>query len=183
MRNILLFGPPAAGKLTIAIEIANRLPYVVLDNHRTIDASNLINNKQSHKIPSLCEHLREWLYSLKDVNVVTTVVYAAGVDDELIMKYIHLLSRAKAPCLPVQLHCSQNSVRERCVSNTRTGTSKLVDCNIIDNLYQKFDFDKNHPCHDVVHLCTDNIAASQTCDTIIQYAQQGASADPARLGS
>jgi shikimate kinase len=45
MCNILIFGPPASGKLSIASAIAKIGNYVVVDNHRTIDAANLINSQ------------------------------------------------------------------------------------------------------------------------------------------
>ena len=177
MRNILLFGPPASGKLSIATAIAQKGQHVVVDNHRTIDAANLINKNQAAKIPDLAEKLRECLYAATDVSIVATVVYAAGIDDALIEKYREWLSRTNGPSLLVQLHCPQKIVKDRCSQDSRSGTSKITDPLVIDNLYSKYDFDTRHPSTQVIHLSTKKYSIHQAADIIYKHAEQGGQPD------
>ncbi len=177
MRNILLFGPPASGKLSIATAIAENGKHVVIDNHRTIDAANIINADQRIQVKKLSERMREWLYAADDINVIATVVYAAGTDDALIEKYSSWLSRPNESCLLVQLHCPQEIVKERCTRGTRFGTSKIVDPGIIEKLYSENDFDSKHPNQSVMHLHTDNSSAVAIANQIYRHAEQGAQPD------
>ncbi|MBA2608364.1 MAG: hypothetical protein H0U92_05475 [Actinobacteria bacterium] len=36
-RHVVIYGPPAAGKLTVAREVSERYGYALLDNHVTFD--------------------------------------------------------------------------------------------------------------------------------------------------
>ena len=177
VRNVLLFGPPASGKLSVATAIAVNGQHVVVDNHRTIDAANTINRNQRSQIPRLSEKLREWLYTSADVNMVATVVYAAGTDDVLIDKYNKWLSRDDCPCLLVQLHCSLETVKYRCSSKSRIGTSKIIDPVVIENLYVEHDFDSRHPDDSVIHVCSEDYSITEMADRICKVAEQGAQPD------
>jgi shikimate kinase len=177
MRNILLFGPPASGKLSVATAIAANGQHVVVDNHRTIDAANIINRNQRSQIPRLSEKLREWLYTATEVKVVATVVYAAGTDDALIDKYNKWLSRDGCPRLLVQLHCSREVAKDRCLSESRAGTSKIIDPVVIEKLYTEHDFDSKHPNDAVMHICSEDHSINEMADQIFKLAEQGAQPD------
>ena len=172
MRNILLFGPPASGKLSVATAIAVHGHHVVVDNHRTIDAAHAINRDQRSQIPRLSERLREWLYTAADVNMVATVVYAAGTDDDLIDTYNKWLSRDICPCLLVQLHCALETVKDRCSSKSRVGTSKIIDPVVMENLFAEHDFDSRHPNDSVVHICSQEYSITEMADRIYKLAEQ-----------
>ena len=178
MRNILIFGPPASGKLSIASAIAKIGNYVVVDNHRTIDAANLINSQQESEVPRLSERFREWLYTTQDINIVATVVYASGVDDELIRKYASWLSREKSPALLVQIHCGQETVYQRCGMHSRIGTSKITDAKTMKSLYEKYDFDSSHPETSVVHLDSQIQSAIDAASAIMKITKQDAAWEP-----
>jgi hypothetical protein len=177
MRNILLFGPPASGKLSIASALADMGSYVVVDNHRTIDAANLINERQKSAVPQLSEKLREWLYKSQDIKIVATVVYVSGIDDDLITKYKSWLDREGSPVLLVQLHCSRDVVIERCGMQSRIGSSKITDTSVMKSLYAKYNFDSNHPDTSIMHLDTQCMSALDAAAKIWKIAEQGDAPD------
>ena len=58
MRVIILCGPPAVGKLTVALELSKKLEYPILDNHQTIDIALIFAPFGSQTFLSLVQGMR-----------------------------------------------------------------------------------------------------------------------------
>src|SRR5881397_3559422 len=92
-RMIFIYGPPAAGKLTVARIVGERLGYRVLHNHLTVDAVLPILPFEHPEFGALVQRMREDLIGTAHragVDLVCTVVFAAGEEnivDRLVAPY------------------------------------------------------------------------------------------------
>ena len=84
-RHIFIYGPPAAGKLTVATALHGRYGLRVVDNHVTIDPALRLFRFGMLEFVALVEELRVTLIraaACAGIDIVTTLVYGHGVDEE-----------------------------------------------------------------------------------------------------
>lgn len=185
MRNVIIIGPPASGKLTIAKTLARVKGYFLFDNHRSIDAVGVMQTGQEVKPAGLCHAIRKCVFeaaAASNIPLVFTMVYGHQVDDEVMREYIQMLT-TDAPPLIVQLHCSREDSRKRCQDSSRSNTSKIRDPDRIDGLHLKFDMESDYqsPSQDVLHINTSEVSVEEAVETILRrIGQDGANDDISR---
>ena len=85
MKLIFIYGPPAAGKLTVANEIAKRTGFKVFHNHLSIDAIEPIFEFGTESFFKLVSTIRSETVAeaaRQNVSLIYTFCYAKGSDDE-----------------------------------------------------------------------------------------------------
>jgi hypothetical protein len=90
-KHVLIYGPPGAGKLTVARSLADRYGLRVLDNHLTVDAALRLFSFGTPEFAGLVERLRVALIEAAaeaGLDVVSTFVYAQGIDDDHVARLI-----------------------------------------------------------------------------------------------
>src|SRR4029079_16739154 len=85
MKLIIIHGPPAAGKLTVANSLSLRTYYKVFHNHLTIDCTEPVfefgtSGFWDIQVKLRCEVIAE--AARQDIDVIHTFCYAKGADDE-----------------------------------------------------------------------------------------------------
>jgi len=178
MRNIIIIGPPASGKLTIAKALARTKGYFLFDNHRSIDAVETVVAGQEIKPKGLCHAIRKCVFdaaAASNTPLVFTMVYAHPVDDEVMREYTELLT-TDVPPLIVQLHCTREDSHRRCQDASRSGTSKIREPDRIDGLYAKFDMESDYgsPTQNVLHVNTSTTSVEDVMKTIMGRIQPDA---------
>src|SRR5690349_18304906 len=87
MKLVILYGPPAAGKLTIAKELAAIADIKIFDNHRVIDMfSSLVSRAYTDFAPTVYELIRvslEAAVKADQSDVVITFAYAANLPGDV----------------------------------------------------------------------------------------------------
>ena len=77
--HVLIYGPPAAGKLTVASVFAKRFGFRLLDNHVTMDPALRLFTFGGRELGALTQRLRIDMYptaARHRIDVVSTFVYA-----------------------------------------------------------------------------------------------------------
>lgn len=176
MRNIIIIGPPASGKLTIAKVLSKVNGYFLFDNHRSIDVVETLTADQQATPKGLCHAIRLAVFraaAASGTPIVFTMVYGHPVDDEVMRDYTEILTN-DVPPLIVQLHCAREDSRRRCQDESRSGTSKIRDPDRIDGLYTKFDLESDYisPTQEVLHLNTSELSAAESVNAIMERVQQ-----------
>jgi hypothetical protein len=127
---VLLYGPPAAGKLTVARCLAERHGLKVLDNHASVDPALRLFSFGEAGFGALVEEIRVALISAAaraGIDIVTTLVYAHGEDEEHVRKLTEATTRHGGVVDYVQLCPPASVLEERVASPSRATTQKLKD--------------------------------------------------------
>jgi AAA domain-containing protein len=156
VRHVLIYGPPAAGKLTVARALAERYDLILLDNHLTFDVALRVFPFGSPAFNHLVERLRDVLLeetARAGRDTVATFVFGADVD----RPYVARLA-ASALALGVELHRVQfcpppEIVLARVVAPSRQGTDKIRDATTLQGVIDAHDL---YSPIDATDLCIDN---------------------------
>ena len=158
MRNIIIIGPPAAGKLTLAKELAARRGYFLFDNHRSIDAVTVLTADQTRIPNDLLHALRKTVLTMAaqaNVPTIFTMVYDHPHDNEFMIQYEAALTNEEFPLI-VQLHCTIEDSARRCSDESRIATSKITKAETILDVCKSHDLDTDYKPEstNVLHINT-----------------------------
>lgn len=148
MKLVLIYGPFASGKLTVSNELQKLTGYKFLEN-------NVVNKPALQVFPfgtpvfnRIAEKLR--LNILKEaaahnVDLITSIVYAKGEDDDYIRKIIRDVTDEGGEVSFVRITCPENILAERVSDRSRKGKGKLMDPDLMKELLSKSDFSSAIP--------------------------------------
>jgi predicted kinase len=129
-RHILVYGPPAAGKLTVARCLASRYGLKVLDNTVTIEVALRLFEFASKPFVELVDRLRLDLATAAaqaGVDVVSTFVYGHPVDRGYVDRLVATVEAEGGTVTFAQLLPSPLVLEERVIQPSRATMSKLRD--------------------------------------------------------
>jgi len=159
---VLLHGPPAAGKLTIANEIGKLVKARIFHNHLTLDVAKSLIDFGEPGFWELVHELRLLSFRayFKHGNdmAVTTWCYEDPDDFQMFKQIKHLANSANAKVLPVFLSCELSNLENRVENTHRKKMEKLSNkkrlkeevlrknyCAIPDELCMTVDTNKEQP--------------------------------------
>ena len=129
MKLVMLYGPPAVGKLTVAQALAARTGFRVLHNHLLVDLSHalfgygtLTSRALTHRLRATClEAAREAALP----GLILTYVYARDRDDYILGLCEQAELAGDDVCL-VRLTCGVETLEARVADPSRTAFNKLT---------------------------------------------------------
>ncbi len=129
MKLVMVYGPPAVGKLSVAQALAARTGFRVLHNHLLIDLGFALFDRGTPQSRALVHRLREVSLEVAREHdlpgVVLTYVYARDRDPYI----VGLCKRAEAhgdEVHLVQLSCTQETLEARVTEPSRVAFDKLT---------------------------------------------------------
>ncbi len=134
MKLMIIHGPPAAGKLTVATEISRLTGYKVFHNHISIDYVKSVFEFGGPVFWRVVGNVR---YSLiaeaarENISLIHTFCYEFGADDE---HYAGLIASAEdngGEVHLVLLRCDDDERRRRISNESRVRIGKLTDPNSV----------------------------------------------------
>ena len=140
MNLIVLHGPPASGKLTIAKELESEIGSPVFHNHLTMDVVKPFFDFHSKEFWGLVEELR--LACLKafaqhyNGSIVYTWVYDHPRDLRFFEEVERIMCAVRATICPVYLRCAVQQLETRVSSATRQQLGKV---STIEGLHRSLD--------------------------------------------
>lgn len=177
MNLILLYGPPAAGKLTVATELSNTLGYKLVDNHKAIDYLVELFPRSDNKELELARSrlgrkIRLDMFEAAanaGVNLITTFAPLSPGTTDFMRQVRATVEGAGGHALFVQLLPSRDVLLERVTAESRQGKKidnhdlwhEVVGTN--DAAFETFP--------DLEHCVLDNsdLTPAQAVEQIIQY--------------
>ncbi len=139
MKLILLYGPPAVGKLTVAKELAGLTNFKLFHNHLTIDVAASIFEHGSRPYTRVLRQMR--LMILEEAirahleGIILTYVYGPS-RAAVIRQYVTLMTRRGGDICLVRLYCDRAMLHERVGQEDRNAHGKIVD---VEQLEEKLE--------------------------------------------
>src|SRR5262245_60162761 len=140
--HVILYGPPGAGKLTVAQALAERYGMRILDNHLSVDPALRLFDFGTPEFGDLVVRIRMTLLQAAaraGIDVVSTFVYAHVLDDQHLASLIAASADDGARVTLVQLCPSAEVLEQRVQLPSRAGTSKITDPDLLRRLLVEFD--------------------------------------------
>jgi shikimate kinase len=164
MKLIILHGPPASGKLTLANRLKDELGYNVLHNHLTVDLAlevysefgegdfyDFVDKLRSLAIEKACKNKMEGL--------IVTFCFDVAIDMKIVEYWESIVSNYGGKILPIYINVSAEVLAERVVNTSRIGTKKLQCPSELNMILSKNEFgaipNKNTITVDTNFLCVE----------------------------
>jgi hypothetical protein len=135
MKLIIIYGPPAAGKLTVGSEIARLTGFKLFHNHTTIDCAKSVLDFGTPAFWRIVGHLRVEMIAeaaRNNIDLIHTFCYELGADDEHFGKLIAAAEENGGEAHLVLLRCDNRELRNRIANESRVKIGKLTDPTSVD---------------------------------------------------
>lgn len=170
-RHVLLHGPPAAGKLTVARALASAYDLKVLDNHLTVDVALRLFEFGTKPFGRLVDRLRlDLLEAAAEAGMhsVSTLVFAYPVDRPFIDRVVAVLERYGGTVSCIQLRPPLPVLEQRITDPSRAEARKLRDVAVLRRLFEQWDLSTPITADD---LSVDNseLSAEDTAALIARH--------------
>jgi hypothetical protein len=172
MKLIIIHGPPAAGKLTVANEVARRTGFKVFHNHLSIDCVRPVFDFGTKPFGRLIELIRVETIAeaaRENVDMIHTFVYAKGPDDEHFAKLVAAAEENGGKVCLVLLSCEPEVGRLRVTSESRSRMGKVATPEMLDSLHQKYDLLSPLDGRGTLVIDNSNLSATDAAEKIIGH--------------
>ena len=148
MKLIIIYGAPAAGKLTIATELGRLTGFKVFHNHLSIDCVKPVFDFGTPPFLRMIETIRFSMIAeaaREDVDLIHTFVYAFGEDDQHFAKLIASAEDNGGEVHLVLLRCDPEVLKTRIGNESRVKIGKLTDPDAVESSLKRYDLRSPYP--------------------------------------
>ena len=175
MKLILLYGPPAVGKLTIAKEIARLTGFTVFHNHLTVNVVAAI-------FPRVTPAYRQLLWDIRYTvfaeaarahidGLIFTMVYRRD-QEPCIARCVETVERFGGKVCFVHVYCHAETVRQRVVREDRKQHGKITSVALRNELLSHWEPQSTYeiaPQWDSLRLYTDVVRPVEAAQQVIAH--------------
>lgn len=159
-RHVLIYGPPAAGKLTVGRVLAEDTGFRLLHNHLSIDLARHLFDFGAPGFWPLVGDIRLALVTRaaeQGAGFISTYVFSPKENRRFIDAVHEAVAQAGGQTMHVQLRPSPEVLAARVADPERAATSKLADAEELRRAVDKWDL---YAPMDPNHLSIDNSTLS-----------------------
>jgi hypothetical protein len=149
MRLLVLYGPPAAGKLTVGKEVARLTGFKLFPNHLTFDLYEAVFEPGTDPFRTLVEETRlrvfEEACKQQIPGVIFTLMYVRGRDERFIGKMVEVVEKYGGEVLFVQIFCQDEELKKRVVTEERKKSCKMSSVRVLQMHLERYDLFSSIP--------------------------------------
>lgn len=177
MKLVFIYGPPAAGKLTVATEISRLIDYKLLDNHAVINAVTRIfpfsDTEHADVRRKLARDIRLEMYRVaaeNDINLITTLGAAGPQYFDFYEAIQNVVEDNGGKVLFVQLLPTMDTLLDRVENQSRVDLHKIDSKEVLSKRLseQPENFDK-YPNMEHKTIDNTNMSPEEVAKTIIDH--------------
>lgn len=172
MKLIFIYGSPAAGKLTVANEIAKRTDFKVFHNHLSIDCVEPIFEFGSPPFGRLINLIRFAVVeeaAREGQNLIYTFCYAKDLDDEHVAAITGRVEKHGGKVCFVQLVCDKQVLKERVIEESRKLHGKASRPEQMDYYFRTYDLFSPVPGRESLRIDNTELPAEDAAQQIIDH--------------
>ncbi len=143
MDLILLYGPPAAGKLTIARALSKLSGYRVFHNQLSIDLSLELFEFGTKEFQELSETIRSKVFEIsagkKEGKLIFTFCYAHPCDLPYVDKIIDQFEKCGCKVYLYQILCGKDILLKRVSEPSRNDHKKIQSVDKLNEIISRYD--------------------------------------------
>ncbi len=129
MKLILLYGPPAVGKLTVAQELQKLTGFKLSHNHQVSDLVMSVHERGTPAAADLNHQIRLAVYKAAAADgvkgLISTVNYRYDIKDQIHAAIRDYMNLESVETFAVRLSCAPEVLEQRVASPARVGTNKI----------------------------------------------------------
>lgn len=172
MKLVFIYGSPAAGKLTVANEIAKLTGFKVFHNHLSIDCIVPIFEFGSPPFFRLIELIRYEVVAeaaREGQDLVYTFCYAKDLDDAHVAEVARRVEENGGEVCFVQLVCDKEILKQRVTEESRKLHGKAKTPEQMDYYFQTYDLFSPVPDRESLRIDNSEVSAEDTARQIIEH--------------
>ena len=174
MKLIIIYGPPASGKYTIAKEIEKISGYRVFHNHEVIDLCSSVLDKKSPRFWQFARELRTEMLkeAIKQKIKGITITLAYTGESNFIENLIKLVEKNKGKVYLIKLNCNIKDLEKRVYNKSRKSFGKLKDKKALKKWILKYNPDLVYKKRESIIIDTGKLSAKQSAKKILNYTKK-----------
>lgn len=172
MKLIVIYGPPAIGKLTVANELSKITNMNVVHNHLTADLLEpLLSFGEGNFFKHLFKLRREILkVAIKeDINIILTTCYVKKLYNSNMKSFISLVNKNKGKIYFIHLKCDERELFKRVKNESRKKFGKLKSVKKLKSNLKKLDFTSPIPFVDSYTIDNTKLSPKKVAQLIKKH--------------
>lgn len=171
MKLIVLYGPPASGKYTIAKALSEHFDFKLFHNHLTVDLLKSVLPFGTKEFFKLSQKIRLEIFkeackqNIK--GVLFTFVYEKNTDDEFVKNMIGVVENQGGEVIFIKLNCDNSELKKRVLDKSREKFQKVKSEEGLMKMLESGDFNSEIPFVNSIVIDNTNLSAKETLDQII----------------
>lgn len=176
MKLFFLYGPPAAGKLTVARALASLTGAAVFHNHVSLDYALQLFDRDAPEFGPLVEKLRLETFAFcasRNRDLIFTFVYAHPSDEAIVRRTITAVRAFDgAEIVFVHLSCARDELLRRVALEDRAEFEKITDPAVLDGLLKRYDLFSRIPFVDSLSFDTASAPPDEIAQMILESLEE-----------
>jgi hypothetical protein len=172
MKLIFIYGSPAAGKLTVANEIAKRTGFKVFHNHLSIDCVVPVFEFGTPPFFRLIELIRYEVVAeaaREGRDLIYTFCYAKDVDDAHAAEVARRVEDNGGEVCFVQLVCDKEVLKQRATEESRKLHGKASTPEMMDYFFKTYDLFSPVPGRETLRIDNTDLPAEEAAQQIMDH--------------
>lgn len=172
MKLIILYGPPAVGKLTVAKELAKQTGFKLFHNHLSVDLVASILSFSDDEFWQEVISVRNRMMGIAarhKKDLIFTYVYGYNEDEDNITGYIDIYKKLGGEICLVQLTADRDEILRRVENESRNNTHKIKKSDELLDFFSKHELFRSMKNRLSLTIDNTNLSPSQVVKQIIDH--------------